>query len=67
MVGGCAHGWTDVCRYALRTSVNCLLLKRLDAVWKGIADTVATLFVFIYAVTIFGEKPGPAVDLKVSA
>ncbi|CEM03485.1 unnamed protein product [Vitrella brassicaformis CCMP3155] len=52
--------------YALRTSVNCLLLKRLDAVWKGIADTVATLFVFIYAVTIFGEKPGPAVDLKVA-
>ncbi|CEM01998.1 unnamed protein product [Vitrella brassicaformis CCMP3155] len=52
--------------YALRTGINCLLMKRLDCVWKGIADTVATLFVYIYAITIFGEAPGKGADLKVA-
>jgi len=46
--------------------MNCMLMKRLDVIWKGIADTVATLFVYIYGVTIFGRSPGKGVELKVS-
>uniref|UniRef100_A0A0G4G364 Uncharacterized protein n=1 Tax=Chromera velia CCMP2878 TaxID=1169474 RepID=A0A0G4G364_9ALVE len=34
---------------------SCLLLKRLDCVWKGIGDVVATLLTYLFAISVFNN------------
>uniref|UniRef100_A0A0G4G824 Uncharacterized protein n=1 Tax=Chromera velia CCMP2878 TaxID=1169474 RepID=A0A0G4G824_9ALVE len=41
--------------FSARVVFSCLLLKKLDCVWKGIGDVVATLLTYLLAISVFNE------------
>ncbi|CEM22112.1 unnamed protein product [Vitrella brassicaformis CCMP3155] len=56
--------WFMIFWLLLRIIFGCLVMKRLDAIWKSLADAVSTVVTYSFSIMIFGAPMGPAFEPK---